>query len=241
MAYAEQLTPLDRIARGEWPTLALVGVGLLLPVIPILATLIQPFSDPRWFYHDPLRAAEIAPECCKVYFGAMSMLGVMMWAATAAACLFTALMLFLTGLSPRLKRFAFAGGLLTAWMTLDDAFLLHENVLPALGVPQNAVLAAYGLLGLGYTWMARSYLRSVDGIFFVGACVGFAVSIGVDVILLHTPSSTAIVVEDGAKFFGIWYWMVFHGAVLTRGLLFEENASQSVVEQRDLATGHQTA
>lgn len=215
------------MARGQWPTRTLVAIGLILPLVPVLVTIFQPLTDPRWFYHDPLRAAEIAPECCKVYFGAMSMLGVMMWAATAAMCLFTALMLFLTDLSPALKRFAFAGGVLTAWLALDDAFLLHENVLPALGVPQNAVLAAYGLLGLGYTWMARSYLRCVDGVFFVGACLGFAVSIGVDVILLHSPSTFAIVVEDGAKFFGIWYWMVFHCAMLARGLLFEGVAEPS--------------
>ena len=90
------------MARGQWPTRTLVAIGLILPLVPVLVTIFQPLTDPRWFYHDPLRAAEIAPECCKVYFGAMSMLGVMMWAATAAMCLFTALMLFLTDLSPAL-------------------------------------------------------------------------------------------------------------------------------------------
>lgn len=200
----------------------------------VVATLVQPFTDPKWLYFDPLVAAEMAPECCRVYFGAMSMLGVMLWVATAAICLFTALMLMLTGLSPVLRRFALAAGCLTGWMALDDAFLIHENILPAFGVPQNVVLASYGLLGLGYLAIARAHMRSVDGVLLVAACAGFAVSLGVDVIV-HSPATYAMVAEDGAKFFGIWYWMVFHAAALTRGLLLDHGADAPDWVKDDLA------
>jgi hypothetical protein len=87
----------------------------------IAATIAQPFADPKWLYLDPLAAAERAPECCRVYFGAMSMLGVMMWVVAAGICLFTALLFYLTGLSARLQRFALAAGLFTGWLALDDA------------------------------------------------------------------------------------------------------------------------
>ncbi|MEM6711876.1 MAG: hypothetical protein AAF590_06290 [Pseudomonadota bacterium] len=234
------MTPLDRIVRGKWPTRALVSVGLLLPLALITVTIIQPFTDPRWLYFDPLTAAEMAPECCRVYFGFMSMLGIKMWTMTAAVCLFSALMLFLTNLSPALMRFATFAGLLTGWLALDDAFLIHENILPALGVPQNAVLVTYGLLGLGYLWMARRYLKSIEGVFFLGAGMGFVVSVAIDVII-HSVETNAIVAEDGAKFFGIWCWMIFNGAVLARGLIFEDMAIGLPGEKDDVAAFHADA
>lgn len=41
-------------------------------------------------------------------------------------------------------------GLLTAWLALDDAFLVHENIAPKLGIPQIADLLLIAAFAMAY-------------------------------------------------------------------------------------------
>ena len=99
---------------------------------------------------DPLTAAELSGDCCHSYYGFVSTAGIILWAATAAVSLFSATLLFLKGAAGRVTMFPLLAGMLTAWIALDDAFMLHETVFPAFGVPQNGVIAFYVLLALAY-------------------------------------------------------------------------------------------
>lgn len=185
---------------------AAIGVPALL----VAAVSLQPWFDARWMFADVLTAAREAETCCHATFGFMSQMGLFLWVAAAAFALFAALILHLFGATDGQVRFMAAGGALSALLAFDDAFLLHESILPGLGVPQNLVLAAYGLLVLAYAGVFRRFLlRTEPGLLVLGGAA-LAGSLAVD-ILVETQSDSVAILEDALKFWGIAIWAAFQG------------------------------
>ncbi|MCP5082674.1 MAG: hypothetical protein GY948_13385 [Alphaproteobacteria bacterium] len=180
-----------------------------LPLAFLAAVLLQPWAEPKWMFLDPLTAAQLSGDCCHTYYGFISNLGVMAWSATAAVCLFAALLLAVQKRAKPLVWFAASAGLLTGWLALDDAFLVHEVVFPSFGIPQNAVLGLYlvlgGLYGLA-SW--RTILRH-DWLMLFIAGGALALSMVVDTVF-HSLLPSLVYLEDSAKFFGICCWASFH-------------------------------
>ena len=110
--------------------------------------------------------------------GALSRVGLILWGAAAVSA---ALVALIAADKPTRWMFgALALGL--AGLGLDDALLIHEVVLPELGVPEKLVLAVWAVLaGL---WLARYATRIRDanrtlGVLALGALAG---SLAVDVL-----------------------------------------------------------
>ncbi|MCG8442188.1 MAG: hypothetical protein MI723_10305 [Caulobacterales bacterium] len=211
----------ERPARASVGTrAAMAGVvrahGLQFAVLAacaagIVAVSRQPWVEPAWLFLDVHTAGELSGACCPAYFGAISTLGVMAWTGAATVCLFAALVLW--GRTRRVAAFALAAGALSGVFALDDAFLLHEEVLPGLGVPQIAVLAVYAGLGAAHALFAVVATRS-RYLWLLGvALAALASSLWVD-LFLGLRSQAAVIVEDGSKFFGIIAWCLFHLSVL---------------------------
>lgn len=78
--------------------------------------------------------------------------------------------------------------------------LIHEEVLPSLGVSENILLALYCLAGLMLAWWFWPFLRSAVGVAFFGGAVMLAASIAVDAFLAN------VVTEDVAKLAGVIAW-----------------------------------
>jgi len=180
---------------------------ILAAVAVLLVSALQPWIDPRWLFMDPQTVGELRGDCCHVYDGAVSTLGLMLWAGTAAIAAFAALTRLSVGRDWRLEAHACA---VSAALLLDDAFLLHEVALPKIGIPQSLVIAALGVLALSYlmAWRGR-LLRGGRTWLLVASLVLFAASIFVDQVF-SSISSWMIVVEDGPKFIGIVCWFLFH-------------------------------
>jgi len=203
------------------------GATILLPALFLFVILLQPWAEPKWMFLDPLTSAEFAEECCPPYYGFVSTLGVLLWAVTAAICLFSALLIFVGKQNTALLKFALSAGILTGWLTLDDAFLLHEKVLPSFGVPQNGVFVIYIALTLAYVLYSwRTILASDFWILAIGGA-GFAISLGIDVFF-HSLIPVLVYLEDSAKFIGIFSWASFHITTLGRALI--STAPQPVFE-----------
>ena len=186
-----------------------------VPAVLLAIVALQPWEDPALIFLDALVAAEVAPQCCSVAYGFMSQLGIFIWISTSAVCLFAGALMLIKALPGNLAAFAISAGLLTGWLGIDDAFLLHEKVFPKLGVPQNAVLASYIALTLAYvasSW--RILLKSDFSILAIGGAA-FACSLGIDIVL-HNPAW--IHLEDSAKFLGICCWGSFHVSTLLKML-----------------------
>ncbi len=182
---------------------------LVLPLGFLAAVLLEPWAEPKWMFLDPLTAAELSGDCCHTYYGFISNLGVMTWSATAAVCLFAAILLAVQRRATPLILFAASAGLFTGWLALDDAFMVHEVVFPSFGIPQNAVLGLYlvlgGLYGLS-SW--RTILRH-DWLMLSVAGAALALSMIVDTVF-HSLLPSLVYLEDSAKFFGICCWASFH-------------------------------
>lgn len=142
------------------------------------------------------------------YLGFLSNLGIMLWAATVAVCLFAAAVLRRWRVQ-RQSLFLLVSGLFSLVLVLDDAFMLHEDVLPyRLHVPQLAVYAGYVVLVSGYlVFFARDILRT-DYLLLAIALSFLGLSMGMDEFLPFSDLETMI--EDGMKFAGIVFWTSYH-------------------------------
>lgn len=198
-----------------WPTNAIRVVSVVLPSLFLAAILMQPVADPKLMFLDALAAAEYADYCCRPYYGFVSTVGIMLWVATAAVCLFSAIAFVLARRARPVVLFAGAAGLLSGWLALDDAFLLHEVVLPHFGVAQNLVLAANALFAMAYVGASLRLIWTVDKWLLLLACGALATSMGVDVVF-HSLDPVLVYVEDSAKFFGIFCWASFHVTTMAR-------------------------
>ena len=200
----------------------LFAAVLLLPITFLLIITMQPWVDPKWMFLDTVTAAEYSDDCCHVYYGFVSNLGIFLWVATASISLFCATIFLQWKNTKALLRFAITAGLFSAWLAMDDAFLLHEIVFPKIGVPQFFVLSVYVLLALSYMVASWRIILSSE-YWILGLGVGaVAISIGIDQIF-HSLDPVLIIMEDSTKFFGLWCWFAFH--VVTFVTIFQTRAS----------------
>ena len=108
---------------------------LLTTLLVIVIAAGQPWGDPRWVFLDGQTVGELSGDCCHVYDGAFSMLGIMLWAATASLACLSAIVLQRLG-QRKEAVFALQAMILSGVLAIDDAYLLHEIVFPKVGVPQ---------------------------------------------------------------------------------------------------------
>lgn len=203
-AQTQTSTTARRDLAGPW----IWSVTLLTPMLVILGVALQPWVAAGDLLRDPLAVAEMTPDCCKVYFGAVSNAGVLIWASAAAICLFAAAVLAVACNSYAAPSFFFASGLFTGFLALDDLYLVHENVLPALGVPEPVTYGIYGFIGLLYLGFAWRQILANRYWLFVLAVALLGTSVAVD-LFFHSEHRARIITEDGAKLGGIFAWSAF--------------------------------
>lgn len=150
------------------------------------------------------------------YAGLLSHLGVLLWCAAATVC-------FLAGaLVRRVRALLFGFGALTAALLLDDLFLLHEAVLPALTAwPEVVFVAVYGAATAVLLTCHRRALRRTDWPLLAGALAALAFAAVADVLpellagdrtVEDVPPAIVdayLLLEDGAKFAGIVLWLAY--------------------------------
>lgn len=150
------------------------------------------------------------------YFGAVSVLGLFVWSAAIAVCLYSAALLRRLGARPE-ARFLALSGALTTVLLVDDGFLLHEHGW-YLGVPSTMVFLAYGLmvavLFIRYRDVARAHVPGLLGlaVAFLGLSVVFDKLHDAGLHEPLGPHATAIsmILEDGFKLLGIVGWLNYY-------------------------------
>jgi hypothetical protein len=175
-------------------------LGLLLfAYIPIWLKDVETIRVTR----DPAAVAELP-----VYTGALSIAGVMTWAAMAALCLLTATVLR-SARAPREETLFFGiCSLALALLGADDALQIPENVLPdQFGVPQKLVYAVYLGAAAAWAWFFRERLLRTDVAVLALAGGLLAGSVALDVV--HEDGTW---LEDYLKFSGLaigfGFWLV---------------------------------
>ena len=196
--------------------------AFLLPALVLGVVILQPWFEARWMFMDVLTAAREAPECCHATYGMMSQAGLLLWSATAAIALFGALVLRINAAPAGHQAQLVFAGLLTGWLVLDDAYLLHESILPGLGIPQMMIQIAYAVAALIYLWLNRVLIRQAEWPILLAAGASMAASIGLDLVV-ESRSDAAVIIEDALKFYGYVLWSVFHIATTACLVLASSN------------------
>lgn len=142
-----------------------------------------------------------------LYIGFLSQAGIFLWAAAAAICLFGGAVLASRPDHTATSRFLYAAGLLSMLLGLDDAFLLHEQFFPFIGIPEKAVYVMYACLTLFFLFRFRDQILDADYPLLAAALMLFAASILLDVI--QPEGIDIFLIEDGAKLVGIMSWMTY--------------------------------
>ena len=138
-------------------------VGLELADAPLLELLGDPstVSDSPW------------------WSGSISLLGLLLWGG-AAGMLLLAGMVLRDGGEPKRARFCVSGAAVVGWFAVDDALLLHEELLTEeAGVPLPLVLVLYGALAGAWALRFRRELAP-DWRLLTIVVAGFAISVLLD-------------------------------------------------------------
>jgi len=152
---------------------------------------------------DPAAVARFHP-----LTGVLSNLGVLVWCAAASICAFAAAAL------PRDERtsrhFLLTTAALSSYLMSDDLFLLHENLMPYLGMKETAIYALLAIAVCAYFLAFWRVILRTDVFFLLAAGAFLAGSAGIDAVLeawlLRHIGHWEYFIEDGAKWLGIASW-----------------------------------
>lgn len=142
------------------------------------------------------------------YFGMLSSWSSMLWMATAAICIFTAVVSWKDAVDRAMWRFLFFSGLLNLLLAIDDLYLLHDQILPrALHTYESVFYLLYLFLMTGYIIAFIKQIARSDYILFWIAFFFLAFSRGFyNLIPFLREFLTA---NDMFKYFGIVFWLAF--------------------------------
>jgi len=173
-------------------------------------------------------------------WGVVSNLGILLWCAAAAICIFAAVAVFRTG--PRdAFRFLLFSALLTAYLLFDDFFQFHENLAPRyLGLDDKAVVAASGVATAAYLVAFRRFILLRTRFVILLLALGFfATAVTIDVILepwlLLWIGQWQYFLEDGAKWLGIACWCSYYAVTAHHILAGAYRLPERGLGQRRLA------
>lgn len=185
---------------GQFALLVLLGASFFIGVVLLLKAwkgipTEQLTRDPNAIFDMPL------------YVGFLSQVGIFIWAATAMVCLYSSRLIPREARNAETRRYLFMSGLLLALLGLDDAFLLHEQFFPFIGIPEKVVYGIYaGIMFYILLRFSRLILKTKYPLLLAGL-VCFALSISLD--WLQPESIDIFLVEDGAKLVGILSWLAY--------------------------------
>lgn len=204
MAVHGEWTPAPPAMRSGW----LYLLAVCVPAILVALAVAQPWVPPGSLFGDPASTLGTDP-----LTGLISTFADLVWFGAGLTCLFAATL----ARSARHAAFLCTAGLLSMTLSLDDFYLLHEEILPdRVGIPERYVKAFYLVGTFGYVLAFRATMRELrwPALVLAGAC--FAASLVADSpavgrrLAFLPPEVMFYVVEDGLKVAGIFLWAAFH-------------------------------
>lgn len=148
----------------------------------------------------------------KFYIGFLSYLGIMLWSSATTICLFGAFLLKYGKRNRQFTDFLLFSGILSLILTLDDAFLMHETVMPNyFHIPETGIYLGYFIISIGYLVYFFRRILSTDYLLLVIALLSLGLSIFIDKAFSFSNLETFI--EDGFKFLGIVFWLAYFSRV----------------------------
>lgn len=150
------------------------------------------------FTKDPMALTDLP-----FYSGSFSQLGNMFWFIAAGISFFT---FFIS--KGKYKKFLLFSAIFSLLLGMDDLFLIHDGLLPAIGLNENVMYFIYGIFTICYFSAFHKNILKTPFIILLMA-FGF---LGLSVIsdLFKISGVNPFLFEDGFKMMGIISWMVYH-------------------------------
>lgn len=143
------------------------------------------------------------------YVGLLSNIGILLWSASAAICLFCSAVLRKDINNRELPLFLFFSGIITSIFLLDDLFFLHESIYPAyFNVSDKTIYLAYAIMVFLYLIRFRVTIIGTEFLLLLFAFAFFGLSVVLGINLIDLPASHYLF-KDGAKLFGIVTWSTY--------------------------------
>jgi hypothetical protein len=144
----------------------------------------------------------------RFYYGLLTYVNIVCWAAATAVCLLGAILIGKSAETRKMRLFLIAGSALNLILLADDTLMLHEHVFPVLvGIPEFIVYGVYGLMLLGYLVYFLPQILQSEYLLLGAALLFLGVSIGIDKVFHSSELVTFI--EDSTKLLGIIFWLTF--------------------------------
>jgi hypothetical protein len=142
------------------------------------------------------------------YYGFFSYLSIACWAAAAGIC-YVGAFLIGGGAQYRSARMTLLyGGTLSLLLMFDDAFMLHEHVLPDIfRIKEYVAYGAYALAFAGFVYLFWREILRTDFLLLFASAAALGTSIGIDAVFEMSEFVTYS--EDGFKSLGISFWLAY--------------------------------
>jgi hypothetical protein len=142
------------------------------------------------------------------YYGLFTYLSIACWAAAVGIC-FVGVFLIGNDLHFRQPRLALLyGGTLSLMLMFDDAFMLHEHVLPnVFRIKEYVVYTVYLLAFAGFIYLFWREILKTDFLLLFASAAALGTSIGIDTVF--EVSEFVTYSEDGFKSLGISFWVAY--------------------------------
>jgi hypothetical protein len=190
------------IGPARVPT-TVIAVVWLASVALMVAVAVQNVTDPGVLLRDPQATTE-----SPWYLGAVSTFGIVGW-AVASTIFGVGAVLFWWLRQRRTAWFLGAACVLTGFLLLDDLLLVHENLAERFLGSDVPIYVFYAVSFLA--WFAVFRTEIIRGPMIAGLLAGVALAASaiIDVALADVGDDWRLILEDGAKFAGIWSWVAY--------------------------------
>lgn len=144
------------------------------------------------------------------FYGFLSNLGISFWGASAMSFLLAWYNGKFTNQDKTIGKLTLYFGLLSGLLYVDDFFMLHDYmIIRLLKLPGSVLIIFYGVTVM-YLVIRNFKIFMQNGLIYIVGSFGFlGISAIVDSIHDKFDLSNAYLYEDGAKFIGICFWLLF--------------------------------
>lgn len=177
--------------RSVQVVVVLASAVLLMAVVQTLATVSDRVPDTGYLLRDTTAIAQLP-----FWVGAAGRMIMLTWVAAATIDVLAGVV----ASGPRRRRL-WGLALLVGVLALDDTLLLHDALLPALGVLEGVVLVLYAAAGLTLAWFWLPEWRTAVGVAFFAGGALLGLSVVIDALWLY-----AYLAEELAKLLGVLAW-----------------------------------
>jgi hypothetical protein len=177
--------------RQQWRLLAIVYITLIIFLLILTFQRLVPLHE--------LTADTASLVDVPVYLGMLSNIGIVIWGTAFAVCVFAAATLWRRS---EWMRFFIGAAAFTLALMLDDMFMIHDRILPDMGISEMVYVLFYAVAALAFTVGLWGFLKKTDyallliAVALLGSSVVFDVSGGFFRRLSHAAYGEELEDED---------------------------------------------